>query len=468
MTYFMLKKRKTIYLPIILVMAVAFSALSITLVELAIMQRKVSSINQKKISALGVAEAGVSYYLWHLAHNNTDYSDGQSVPATTPYGPYIHDYYNDTGELIGTYSLSITPPPNGSTIVTVESEGKLNGEATKRKVKAVLGIPSFGQYAMISGSEMWFGETESTNGPVHSNVGVHMDGVNNGIVTAANATYVPTTQFGGNNHTAHNGVWGIGGPAEQWLFPVPAVDFQSVSTDLQDIKTKATANGKVLPKSNFLGYFIQFQADGTYKLAEVTSYSFANLAYSSLVSQPIPNNGVIYSEDNIWVEGTVKGKYTVVAAKLPSVAATNRDITITNNLTYTTKDGSDTLGLVAQRDVKVGPKTPDMFEINAAMLAQNGRVYRPCRWNDANPCWKANGNSQSDTYPIKNSITVYGSIGAFGYWNWSWVAGVSGTLKSGYQNTVQTFDEHLFYGPPPYFPSTGKYALLSWREEISP
>lgn len=461
-------KRKSIYLPIILVIAVAFSALSITLVELAILQRKVSSKNQKKISALGVAEAGVSYYLWHLSHNGQDYSDGNPTPASAPYGPYVHDYYNDHGDLVGQYSLSITPPPNGSTIVTVESEGQLTGEVNKRRVKAVLGVPSFSQYAMLSGGEMWFGDTETTNGPVHSNVGVHMDGTNNGVVTSANATYVPTTQFGGNGNRRENGVWGTGGPSSQWLFPVPSIDFQSVSANLQDLKSKAMVSGAYLPKSAFLGYFIQFQPDGTYKIADVTSYSFANLTYGTLTTKSAPANGIIYVEDHVWVEGTVKGKYTIAAATLPSVTATNRDITITNNLLYTVKDGSDTLGLVAQRDIKVGPKSPNFFEIDAAMLAQSGRVYRPCRWNDATPCWKSSGNPHSDTYSIKDTITVYGSISAFSYWNWSWLAGINGTIKSGYLNTIQTFDEHLYYGPPPYFPSTGKYALLSWREELTP
>ncbi len=460
--------KKALYLPFLLIITAAFLVLTLGLVQLSTLQRKSARINQTHVSALGVAEAGISYYLWHLAHNNTDYADGHTPPASSPYGPYVHNYTDTNGTVIGTYSITITPPPNGSTIATVTATGTLNGSTKPRTVKALLGIPSFSQYSIVTASEVWFGATESTNGPVHSNVGVHFDGTNNGVVSAANATYVPTVPFGGNGNTVHNGVWGTGGPQSQWIFPVPTVDFNKVAADLSGIKTQAIANGKYLAKSPNLGYFIQFQNDGTYKLATVTGYTFAALTTTALVSQPIPANGIIFAEDNVWVEGTVKGRYTVAAATLPASGATNRDITVTNNLLYTVKDGSDALGLVAQRDVKVGPNSPNIFEIDAAMLSQTARVYRPCRWNDASPCFQGNGSPKSDTYNLRDTITVYGSIGCFSYWNWSWIAGISGTIKSGYVNTIQTYDDHMLFSPPPSFPTTGKYALLSWREILSP
>lgn len=461
--------KHALYLPIILVLTASFLTLSFVLAELAILNRKVTRSNQSKVSSLGVAEAGVSYYLWHLAHNNTDYTDGNAnVPPASQYGPYVHTYEDALGHPIGSYSLLITPPTNGGTQVIVESTGTVNNTGKTRTVKAILGVPSFSQYSIVTSSEVWFGANESSNGPVHSNVGVHFDGTNNGPVSAANATYVPTTQFGGNGQTSHNGVWGNGGPQSQWIFPVPAVDFQSVTADFQSLKTKAQSNGIYLAKSPKLGYFIQFQSDGTYKLATVNSYSFSTLSTTALVSYPAPPNDIIYVEDNVWVEGTVRGHFTVAAATLPANPSTNRDITITNNILYTAKDGTDTLGLIAQRDIKVGPKSPDIMEIDSALLSQTGRVYRPCRWNDKTPCFQANGNGQADTYNTRTKITIYGSIACFSYWNWSWQAGVNGTIKSGYLATEQTYDTHLQFSPPPSFPITGKYALLSWRELTSP
>jgi hypothetical protein len=56
--------------------------------------------------ALQIAEAGVEYYRWHLAHAQNDFQDG----STTPSGPYVHNYYDKDGNLIGAFSLTITPP----------------------------------------------------------------------------------------------------------------------------------------------------------------------------------------------------------------------------------------------------------------------------------------------------------------------------------------------------------------------
>jgi len=42
---------------------------------------------QNKLQAFAIAEAGIEYYRWHLAHAPADYQDG-----TGKAGPYIHNY----------------------------------------------------------------------------------------------------------------------------------------------------------------------------------------------------------------------------------------------------------------------------------------------------------------------------------------------------------------------------------------
>ncbi|MEK7520547.1 MAG: hypothetical protein AAB560_00515, partial [Patescibacteria group bacterium] len=59
-------------------------------------------------AAFAIAEAGIEYYRWHLAHAPADYQDG-----TGQDGPYVHDYRDKDGKVIGQFSLSITPPPVG-------------------------------------------------------------------------------------------------------------------------------------------------------------------------------------------------------------------------------------------------------------------------------------------------------------------------------------------------------------------
>jgi Tfp pilus assembly protein PilX len=54
--------------------------------------------NAQSQEAFNIAEAGINYYLWHMAYDGTDFKDGQSTP-TTPnptlgYGPYVLQYKN--------------------------------------------------------------------------------------------------------------------------------------------------------------------------------------------------------------------------------------------------------------------------------------------------------------------------------------------------------------------------------------
>src|SRR5258705_13297459 len=55
-----------------------------------------------------IAEAGIEYYRFRLAHDPNDFQDGTGVP-----GPYVHAYSDAGGNRIGEFSLDITPPTDG-------------------------------------------------------------------------------------------------------------------------------------------------------------------------------------------------------------------------------------------------------------------------------------------------------------------------------------------------------------------
>ncbi|KKQ84028.1 MAG: hypothetical protein UT06_C0011G0017 [Candidatus Woesebacteria bacterium GW2011_GWA1_38_8] len=136
--------------------------------------------------ALNIAEAGISYYKWHLAHAPGDYKDGGSEN-----GPYIHEYKDPQGSIIGYYSLEIIPPQDGSTIVTIRSTGwTSNYPKIKRTIKAEYGIPSLAEYSFLSNASSWYGEGSLVNGRVHSNNGIRMDGTNTSLVTSAQEEYM--------------------------------------------------------------------------------------------------------------------------------------------------------------------------------------------------------------------------------------------------------------------------------------
>jgi len=416
-----------------------------------------------KEEALQIAEAGVNYYQWHLAHFESDYKDG-----TNTSGPYVHDYIDyDTQQNVGKYSLTITPPSTGSTIVTVQSTGWTNNNpSTKRTITAKFGIPSLAKYAFLSNDVIWIGSSETVNGQLQSNNGIRFDGVGNAPIRSAKSTYYcPSTQ-GYPCPTTKNGVWGSASSTVQsfWQFSVSAVDFSSITSDMPTMKSNAQSSGIYLPPSNSAGYSLVFNSNGTVSVYKITSL-LKNPAGKDTDNQPrkentdydrrtlqftkdIPQNGMIFSEDNTWVEGIVDGRVTVVAAELPYDSSTAPTIYIPKNIVYKSKDGSDVLGLISQSDVVVTYHAPNDIEIDAAIIAQYG---------GAQFFYYANN--------IKDTITIYGTIMTFSQWTWGWVDDY-GNTTSGYTTTINNYDGNLLYNPPPSFPvSSAGYQILNWKSD---
>lgn len=413
--------------------------------------------------AFHIAEAGINYYQWHLAHFPTDYQDG-----TGQSGPYVHDYVDaDTQQVLGQYSLNITPPVIGSTLVTISSTGWTTEQPNIRRTVTVrYGIPSLAKYGFLTNSYIHIGSTSVFNGEFHSNSGVQFDGTGNAPITSARQTY---NCSGGSNDDCsgnHNGIWGSAPASTQayWQYPVPNVDYSAITADMASIKTAAQTNGKYLAPSNDDGYRLVFLSDGTYRVYRVTSLQndptgydatgashsenvdYQNSTQLSTTCNPypcaMPANGVIFVEDKVWVEGTVNGRVLVAAGILPYNPATAPSIHIQNNIIYAAQDGNDVLGLIAQQNVLITHDAPSNLTIHGALIAQYGAFQRY-------------------RYPntLKNTLAVYGSISSYGraaiYYG-----------DSGYQTRNYTYDGFLLYGPPPSFPlSSSDYQQISWTSD---
>lgn len=447
----------------VIIASVFLMSLAIILATSAITNLKYTGYVEKSYDANAMAEAGINYYLWHLSHNINDYCDGQACGTQGPdgYGPFVHQYKDSSGKQVGTYELYVKPPPAYSSMTTVKSIGRINGLNKSRVLQAQLAVPSFAQYALLTGTEVWIGPSERVNGPLHSNVGVHFDGIADGPVTSANATYRPTAQFGGDG-AIHNGVWGNGHPQSFWSFPVPPVDFNAVTADLQKIKTDAQANGLYLPPTNpsnpasKLGYYLELRANQSIDVYRVTQERCNNLTKTFVGNQTKPNNGLLYVEDNVWIQSKAGESYgsrlTVAAAYLPSSAARDKTITVTGDIRYAAKNGVASIGLIAQKDVKVNNLAPANLEIDAALLAQKGHTY-----------FDSSTLSAGCSNQVKGIITVYGAISSFLYWTWSYTTNGNNTVD-GYATTIMTYDTYLKFNPPPNFPTTGSFSVLNFRE----
>ena len=456
-------KLKGYFLPLVLAIAAVVMIISSAIISLVHQNYFQAKRQDRQIGALNIAEAGVNYYLWHLSHDNKDYCDGNACSGAGPFGPYIHQYKDTAGATIGTFSLTITPPlPNAST-VKIKAVGQLTASGDTRAVVASVGIPSFARYSFLTNSEAWFGDSEETHGLVHSNTGLHFDGLADGIIAATPATYTPSACFGGDG-TTKAGVWGTGGPTSYWTYPVPRVDFNQVTSNLQELQTAASTGGLSLPAIPQSGYAIQLNANGTVLIGKVTAQLDSGQAGGSCVghtrktsliqsiaweatARALPTNGIIYVDDDAWVWGTVTSRLTIVSAHLPDTPASNTRIFLQNDITYSVKNGTVALGLISQNDILVNSNSENDLVIDAYLLSQKGKVFRPY-------------------YPgnVRTKISIYGGISSYSWWTWSWVNG-AGTIISGYHTTSQTYDNFLALNPPPLFPTTGAFAILAWQEE---
>ncbi|MEI6494936.1 MAG: hypothetical protein WCO03_02640, partial [bacterium] len=295
--------------------------------------------------AFQIAEAGLEYYRWHLAHADQDFYDG--LASTTSPGPYVHNYYDKDGNVIGSFALTITPPGIGSTLVKVRSKGTVVSDTSvSRTLEAKLAKLSWAKYSVAANDEMRFGEGTEVFGPIHSNQGLRFDGIAHNIVTSAVPSYNDPDHSGHSGnlefgvHTHKNAPPGTGvdndfrdlesppssvqARNDVFLagrqFPVPALDFNGFDSSLTALKNKANAGGKYFSGSGKQGYHLVLKTNDTYDVYKVNTqtskpngcsgqqgdqgwdtWSIASGGESFVATYPFPSNGVIFVEDNVWV-----------------------------------------------------------------------------------------------------------------------------------------------------------------------
>ena len=481
MRFYRTKKDGYMLIQVLVFAAIAVYILS-ALVGWSIINIKASKEISNKEQAFQIAEGGIDYYRWHLAHAPVDYQDGTGVA-----GPYVHNFYDKDGNIIGTFTLNVTPPPLGSTLVVIKSTGKVLADPNiSRTIQTQLAKPSIAKYAVAANSAMRFGEGTVTFGPIHSNGGVRFDGLAHNIVSSGLAGYDDPDHTGLNEfgvHTHVNPPPGSGvndnfRPAEAppsavssrpdvfevgRQFPLPLVDFTGITADLAQMKTSAQSSGFYRGASGSLGYHLILKTNDTFDFYKITRFTSAPSGCSDsstdwgtwsinrqtlIGNYTFPANGIIFLEDNVWVDGQIDGaRLTILAATLPDNAATRKNITINSNLLYTRYDGTDVLGLIAQNNINVGMVSDDNLRIDAAVIAQNGRVGRYYY------------NSSCSPYSVRSTITLWGMIATNLRYGFAYTNG------TGYQTRNINYDASLLYGPPPNFPLTSdQYITLTWQE----
>ncbi|HWQ59666.1 MAG TPA: pilus assembly PilX N-terminal domain-containing protein [Candidatus Fimivivens sp.] len=463
-------------------------------------QIKRATYEASREQAFQVAEQGIQFYKWYLAHQ-TDGRTAQQIDAFwtsgSAYGvgsDYVANVSDPGGGIMGSYRLTVTPPIAGSTIVIVKSVGRMiRYPDVTRTIQVRFRRPSWSESAVMSNDFMRFGEDTEVYGKIQSNLGIRFDGLAHNVVSSV----VPTTddpdhsgnsEFGVHTHVnippssgVNDNFRSLEAPPSTMQartdvfvagrkFPIASTDFNGVLGNLSYMKTQAQSGqgryfGSVSNSgSTYSSRRIILKTNGTYDTCLVRSYSTATNDIGSngyakpdgsgscgscsgqcLQNFPILQNGVIFVEGNVWLSGQVNGrKVTIVGANLTGMGS-SMSVYIPNDLLYTNYDGTDIIGVIGQQDVDI-PLTSDTdLRIDGALLAQQGRV----------------GRSNYGSSDHKHSITLFGAMATNHRYGFAWT---NPFTDWGYDIRNLYYDNNLLYYPPPFFPTGTQYLVDLWEE----
>ncbi|HRZ95340.1 MAG TPA: pilus assembly PilX N-terminal domain-containing protein [Candidatus Moranbacteria bacterium] len=535
-----IKNRKGSVLAFMLVIMTAITIILVSILQYISSQMRYGFHSYDREESLQIAESGINFYKWYLAKEMNTLTTPQEVldywngdPIGIDYdcdetGAYISDY--ESGNVKGQYCIEVDPPDEWSTVFTVRSVGWTEGNSNlKRTIQARFRRPSFSEFMIVGDKQFTLNDQAEVHGRLHSNEGIHFNGVAYNTVSSEADTYyysdalIPWGQWGWKNgvwtywsgeynNTLNKDVFQVGKQigtsqgATHWDFPSvdPYINFARTKS-LEGVSPpntpcdsngcyfnntgegrKITLNGGTFSACDVNsycgncktinvdlgGYTFPFNlgcCQGTwilgvictnycnkysiinYKRTDGTSGTCSSCSGQCAARGPyaIPNNGVIYVEDNVWLGGTLGAssnhkRVSILAADMslnpgPSMFLGE------NNLTYSSYDGSDMLGLLGQNNVEIIKASQDNLRIDGALMARYGRVGRDLYYLDS-----------------RNSVTFYGSIMTNGKFNVG--KGIIPTIDVGYQHSYLNFDNNLLYNPPPFFPTGVGYSMDSWEE----
>ena len=247
-----------------------------------------------------------------------------------------------------------------------------------------------------------------------------------------------------------------------------------LTSDFKRLSALATGDANLPYVSQSGGWHIRILPNSRYQVRQVAydsenkntggSITYATGSSWSAIRN-YPANGVIYVNDDVWVEGALlNGRLTIASsAQLnPSNQRTATSIIIADDITYATKDGNVAIGLIAQNNIKIPmyaplsklpPSSDDNLEIDAAIIAQEGRQY---------VSYDSSGWA-SGWGPRRGTLTFFGSVGSF-ITPYRRTDDRTDGHYAGFFSGVNTYDGFMLYNPPPYFPTVGTYQILDWNE----
>ena len=504
-----------------LILVFVVSTFAIALLTMTRNEIKSSALQKASKETFYIAESGIDHAISYLENLGTpSFSSPHFLTEE-------NDHYIDLGNGKYKASIQSATSFSYIIRSTGERTWSNTSGKISKSIESKVILENFALYAYFSNSEylpaefggggntkIWFYGADHIRGPVHSNDRLHMAGTPtfDGTVSSAweHEGDVSWEAYDAQTAPNFNGDPGYKGGVD--VIPLP--DYREISdpTDSRSLQRIAAGtedfittkpNGAYVPNDGFnvtdgiwvkgkvdtleLGIDYQgnseitiTQTGGTNKTTTITTIetpvTIGSTTYPSgttlidvyqggshSYSNPSGfTNGVLYVDGKIGNLKSVaneglKGKLTI---------ASNSTITIGDDILYKTRvddpncfnadpgtypDIPDSLGLVSEGKIMVANGAPHDIEINAIIMALGDSFYYEG--------WKH--NMQGDlTFHGSLIQTQRGPVGTFNSWGKA-----SGYTKQYYFDTRMSIgNPNLGQVLPPYFPTTGKYIKLYWKE----
>ncbi|MGE5399511.1 MAG: hypothetical protein ACM3S2_03850 [Ignavibacteriales bacterium] len=320
--------------------------------------------------------------------------------------------------------------------IRIISTGNFQGE--EKKVTILLQPSGFSKYAYymnIFPGNLSLNTGDTITGPFHTQGKLNVKGtpVFNGKATAKNGLKL----------------------ADKWAAPKFYGGFESgvdIPLDWQTSVVKAAAqdNGYVFNAGGAGKIDVRITLNGTTATISKRFDSGGWSADSTVNLGTFAPNGVIYiDKGNLYLKGTISGKYTLVVDQSSGNGTGN--VYIEDDVRYkkdplTYPNSTDMLGIVCSNNVRVVDNAANRSNVNidASIFAYKGGL----------------GLTNEDM-PVSGTLKVFGGLIEYQAQTTSKSSGT--TLVNGYHERI-IFDKRLMLTSPPYFPTTNQYEIVSWLE----
>ena len=236
-------------------------------------------------------------------------------------------------------------------------------------------------------------------------------------------------------------------------------------TSFAKAETAAAQHGKVYKyPGNGSNYrdTVTLNADSTITIKEVLN-GVTQAPVTSNITTLAPNCTIWFRNSNVYIQGTLKGKLTIIASDSAG-AKPGGNFFIIGNILYATDPsrtggGTDMLGLCADSSIDIhAPINLSLVSLGATPLPQHDIIVEGALFTRLGKfyCDFFSNSSAKNLGGVKViGSLVSNTIGAFSQG--------SGASMTGYKNLF-LFDNRFYNSFPPNYPVTGYFNIVAWRE----